>query len=71
MPSRHRLAPVRVLVHLVTLVLRLPLSILRVLFVGLALGIAPPHAGVKLLRHDDDVVQVDESSPILRPCPPP
>jgi hypothetical protein len=61
MPSRRRLAPVRVLAHLVTLVLRLPLSILRVLFVGLALGFAPPPPGVKLLRHDDDVVQVDES----------
>ena len=71
MPSRHRFAPVRVLVHLVTLVLRLPLALLRVPFVGLALGLAPPPPGVKLLRHDDDVVQTDESSPILRPCPPP
>jgi hypothetical protein len=61
MPERHRLAPVRVLVHLVAVVLRLPLSILRVLFVGLALGLAPPPPGVKVLRHDDDVVQVDES----------
>jgi hypothetical protein len=61
MSSKCRLAPVRLIVQLLRALLRLPLSFMRMLFVGLALGLAPPPPGMKLLRHDDDIVQVEES----------
>ena len=40
--------------------LRLCALALRIIIVGLALGVAPPSLVVRVLRHDDPIVQVEE-----------
>jgi hypothetical protein len=49
-------AGIRIL-HAVT---RFFVFVLRIVIVGLAMGVAPPSLVVKPLRHDDAVVQVEE-----------
>jgi hypothetical protein len=52
--------PVSPLVRLARFVKRALVFALRVLIVGLSTGIAPPSLVVKVLRHEDPTVQVEE-----------
>jgi hypothetical protein len=47
-------------IRLLSFVGRILTFVLRVLIVGLAMGMVPPSRVVKPLRHDDAIVQVEE-----------
>jgi hypothetical protein len=47
-------------VHLARAARRLCVLALRIVIVGLAMGVAPPSLVVRVLRHDDPIVQVEE-----------
>jgi hypothetical protein len=52
--------PVSPLVRLLRLMKRAFVFALRVLIVGLSMGIAPPSLVEKVLKHEDPTVQVEE-----------
>jgi hypothetical protein len=61
MSSIARPQPACVLVRLTRFIRRALVFALRVLIVGFSMGIAPPSLVVKVIRHDDATVQVDEA----------
>jgi hypothetical protein len=52
--------PVSPLVRFARFVTRAFVLALRILIVGLSMGVAPPSLVVKVLRHEDPTVQVEE-----------